>query len=60
MNLTPSQLMAVRRFNVFSFTCCAIPLSIRTIRITSRGSADFAWQELRIFGVLLAMWGAIG
>jgi hypothetical protein len=60
MNLTPEQLMAVRRFNVFSLGCCAIPLSIRTIRITSRGSADFAWQELRVFGFLVAMWGAMG
>lgn len=58
--MTPEKLMVIRRFQLFAPTFVTIPVSMRTIRITSRGSADFAWRELRIFGVLVAMWGAIG
>lgn len=58
--MTTKELMSVERLRLFSFTTILIPLSIATRYVSNAHGRVYEWKELRVFGIRIAMWGAIG
>lgn len=58
--MTTKELMALQRLRIFTIRMMFIPVSISTRYVRNPEYKEYEWKELRVFGFLIAMWGAIG
>lgn len=58
--VTSKELMMLQRLKLFSISRVFLPISISDRYVKNSREVIYRWKELRIFGVLLAMWGTIG
>ncbi len=53
-------LMLREKLTIFRISNMLIPVSIGTRYVENPHRRVYEWKELRVFGVLIAMWGCIG
>lgn len=58
--MTTKQLLFIELLRLYSFRTMLIPISIATRYVSNPHGRVYEWKELRVFGLRLAMWGAIG
>lgn len=58
--MTTKQLMLLQKLTIFRWQSVLVPISIGKRNVSNNHRPVYEWHELRVFGVLIAMWGAIG
>lgn len=58
--MTTKEIMMLQRLKLFSIGRMFIPVTISLRYVKNSREKVYEWYELRIFGFLIAMWGAIG